>query len=348
MLRKPIILFVLVPLLVSLACGLPSGIGQSPATTTSQPAVTGTPAADSSGSASVVADAIKHILTPGSPSENPPVYDNESHSTANQKYAANGDIYALNRFERPFTQKDMTYLPYLDIQKFNMARDASWYYASMSIFDLSTMSSGPAPMYAIEIDYDLDGRGDFLIVANPPLSTDWNTQPVSIFADNNRDVGGPHPNAADPANKAGDGYETTLFKAGQGSDPDLAWVRINPADPNEIQFAFKKSLVPGNSFEWDAWADAGIKDPAKFAYNDRMSLADAGSPLRGDPNYPLKGLFAVDDTCYEVYGASTGYLPLICPVPPTPTRKPSKPQPRTPAPSQPPPPPTATQPQIIP
>ena len=51
-------------------------------------------------------------------------------------------------------------------------------------------------------------------------------------------------------------------------------------------------------------------------YTDDLDTAEQ---IKADP----KGLFAVDDTCYDVYGASTGYLPLICPVPPTPTRKPA-------------------------
>ena len=347
--RNPLLLLPLLILIVALACSLPSGIGQAPASPIAATVADVTSAApDTAAVATSTAAPIHHALTPGEPVENPGDYDNEAHTTGALKYAANGDLYNLNRFERPFTQKDMTYLPYLDIQRFDMSKDANWYYASMELFDLSGISGDPAPVYAIEIDYDLDGRGDFLIWAKPPLTTDWNTLDVSVYADNNRDVGGPHPNLSDPSDKAGNGYETTIFDAGHGSDPDLAWVRINPADPNLIQFAFKKSLVPGNSFEWAAWADAGIKDPAKFAYNDRMSLAEAGSPLKGDTNYPLKGLFAVDNTCYSAYGVSQGYLPLICPVPPTPTRKPSKPQPRSPVPGQPTQvPPTATH-EIIP
>ena len=330
--RNPIIIVFLVFLLVSIACSLPTANASATPDSTITPAPGGTPVAPetaSPSSDSLAAATIKHVLTPGSPVENPPEYDNEAHTTANLKYAANGDIYGLNRLERPFTRKGMTYLPYLDIQKFDMSRDANWYYASVLLFNLTSMSSGPDPVYAIEIDYDLDGRGDFLIWANPPLTTDWSTLPVSVLADTNHDVGGLRPDQSDPPAQAGNGYETSLFKAGQGgSDPDLAWVRINPDNPNLIQFAFKKSLIPGSSFEWAAWADAGIKDPAKFAYNDRMTLARAGSPLKGDPNYPLQGLFAVDSTCYSAFGVSSGYQPLICPVPPTPTHKPNRPAPQ--------------------
>jgi hypothetical protein len=308
--------------LILSACNLP--ISKTPttqATNSSGTSLPGTPSA-------VTTTEIQHLATPGEGKGNPGklVYDSESYSTASLKYAATGDLYNLNRFERPFTQKEMLYLSYLDIHSFNTFKDASWYYASVEIEDLgSSPAEGLEPIYGIEIDYNLDGRGDYLIWARPPFTTNWDTLSVSVYTDPNRSVGGPHPDKADPSDQAGDGYEQTILNAGQGDDPDLAWVRISPEDPNTIQFAFKKSLAPEGFFEWAAWADGSTKDPAKFAYNDRMSVAEAGSPLKNDANYPLKDLFAVDSTCYNPYGTNTGYLPLICPQEIPPTRRPPRP-----------------------
>jgi hypothetical protein len=316
------------------ACNLPMAKTPAAEATTSS----GTSLPVTSTPTTTPGPAIIHVLTPGEGKGNigKLVYDSESYSTASLKYAATGDLYHLNRFERPFTQNQMDYLSYLDIHSFNTSKDADWYYAFVEMEDLSSPVAGLEPIYGLEIDYDLDGRGDYLIWAKPPFTTDWDTLPVSVYADPNHNVGGPNPEKADPSDQAGDGYEKTLLDAGHGDDPDIAWVRISPDDPNTIQFAFKKSLAPEGFFEWTAWADGSTKDPAKFAYNDRMSLEDAGSPLKNDANYPLKALFAVDSTCYNPYGTGTGYLPMICPQEIPPTRRPPQPNPQTPVPTLPP------------
>ena len=96
---------------------------------------------------------------------------------------------------------------------------------------------------------------------------------------------------------------------------------------------FKKSL-PGKAFMWSVWADALLRDPALFSYNDRYTLADAGSPQKDNSYYPLKALFAMDSTCRAVFGFKpTGYEPLICPptTGPSPTKEPQQPRPTCPA-----------------
>jgi len=62
-----------------------------------------------------------------------------------------------------------------------------------------------------------------------------------------------------------------IFNQGQGDDTDLAWARIDPQNPNTVDFAFKQSLA-GPSFMWGVWADAGLKNPGKFNYNDRLQM----------------------------------------------------------------------------
>lgn len=325
----------MIVILAMMACNLSNATVAQTATQTvsAQTAPTNSPAPGNT-DAPVSADIETPAAPPPSaemPSSNvpvpaAPVYDSESASTASLKYAGNGDAFPINRFERPFTKQEMVYLDYIDILKFGMSKDATWYYGSVTIENLgSSLKDGLAPVYGIEVDEDLDGRGDYLIWVKPPFSTTWNNSNVSVFADRNHDVGGLRPEKADPLDKAGNGYETVIVDSGKGDDPYLAWVRVDPGDSSVLQIAFKKTLISGKSFEWDAWADAGLKDPAQFNYNDRMSVSDAGSPLKGDPNYPLKGLSAVDDTCYEPFGTTVGYLPLICPRPDVPTKRPDHP-----------------------
>jgi hypothetical protein len=144
---------------------------------------------------------------------------------------------------------------------------------------------------------------------------------VRAWLDNNHDVGGANPLLSDaPAH--GDGYETLAFDQGHGSDPDVAWARVSPADPATVQVAFKKSLISNDGmFTWGGWVDKGVFNPAWYDYNDYFTHADAGSPLSElTQYYPLKALFEVDNTCrWSVGFTPTGSEPGVCPVPPTPT-----------------------------
>ena len=47
-----------------------------------------------------------------------------------------------------------------------------------------------------------------------------------------------------------------------------------------------------STFMWSAWADDGVIDPGKFDYNDQFTLTEAGSPISGAAEYPLKAIFA--------------------------------------------------------
>jgi len=91
-------------------------------------------------------------------------------------------------------------------------------------------------------------------------------------------------------------------------------------------------------------SDAGLKDVAKLDYVDRFTEAEAGSPVKDKQYYPLKALFAVDNTCREAFGFKpTGDESQLCPRP-EPTKRPKEPEPQaTPAPSLPPPPPPPPQ-----
>ena len=242
------------------------------------------------------------------------VYDVDSRGTAPENRAPYGDSYKLNRFERPFTQTAMNYLPDVDILTFRINADQNWYYVSIQLSGPSS-TGGLTADYALELDFDRDGHGDYLVWAKPPLASSWTTDGVTVYMDSNNDTGGLSPERAD-ANFSGNGYDQVLIASGRnGLDPDLAWVRLDPRSSTSVQFAFKKSLV-GGAFMWGVWADFGLRDPARFNYNDYFTEELAGSPERSETKfYPIKAVFAVDNTCRVPYGfIPNGYEPLLCPV----------------------------------
>ena len=179
--------------------------------------------------------------------------------------------------------------------------------------------------YGVELDLNLDGRGDVLLMAAKPGAA-WSTDGVRVWTDSNHDVGGAHPiNPTAPADT--NGYDNLVFNQGVGSDPDRAWALYLTHRPEHVQLAFKNALINDNGkFLWGAWTmiDSTF-NPAWFDYNDHFSLPQAGSPLIEDStNYPLKALAQVDNTCRWVVGFTpTGTEPGICPVPATPTPKPT-------------------------
>jgi hypothetical protein len=327
-------------LVAALACNLPltpKGAGTASGGPQGSPQSSGTAAAP----ALTASPTVTHVLVPADLKPKGTLfYDVDSSGTAPQHRAPYGDSYNINLFERPFTQKDMNYIASLDIYSFQISSDTNFYYAFVSL--IGNDPNDPSKIdYGIEIDKDRDGFGDVLIWAQPPYDSQWTTAGVKVYTDPNHDTGGASPersdaNATTQAPYQGDGYETVVFDQGQGSDPDLAWIRIDPQDPTILEFAFKLSLA-GTKFMWGAWADAGLKDPSKFNYNDRFTAAQAGSPIAGTPYYPINAIFAVDNTCRAPFGFNpTGYEPGLCPTTPTPsTKKPG-------------PPPTATLPPIIP
>jgi len=242
------------------------------------------------------------------------VYDVDSRGTAAENRAPYGDSYKLNRFERPFTQGAMEYLPDVDILTYRIAADPTWYYVFVQLSGPGA-PGGLTADYGLELDFDRDGHGDYLIWARPPLASSWTTDGVTVYMDSNNDTGGLSPERADEK-FSGNGYDQTLIASGRnGLDPDLAWIRLDPRSPVGIQFAFKRSLV-GNAFMWGVWADLGLRDPARFNYNDYFSEEQAGSPERSETKfYPIKAVFAVDNTCRLPYGFKpNGYEPLLCPM----------------------------------
>lgn len=272
---------------------------------------------------------VQHVTFPASTSVSTLFFDADSFDTAHEKRAPYGDSYDINRLERPFLQ-DMSYVHDLDIKNFSMNKDADWFYISMKLVGTDPNNTLGID-YGVEFDTNLDGFGDVIVIASPPFSTEWMTDTVRVYADKNHNTSGASSARSDAPYPA-DGYESLLFDGGQISneDPDLAWVRINADTNATVQFAIKRSVV-GTIFMFGVLADAGMKDVTKLDYVDRFTEEEAGSPVKDKKYYPLKALYAVDNTCREAFGFDpTGFEPMLCPreIPPTP--KPGQPQPDQP------------------
>jgi hypothetical protein len=270
---------------------------------------------------------IVHVVTPreppgGSLSE---ITDRNSSAFATQKRTNGGDSFVSNLYERPFNANTMdTYFPDLDITRARLFQDGQWTYVSIYVVGPNPAGGMPGD-YGVEVDLNMDGRGDVLVMAAKP-GTAWSTDGVGAWLDKNHDVGSTHPIQSDPPANT-DGYESQVFNSGVGADPDTAWARISPSDPKIIQIAFKSTLInDNNKFMWGAWTmNASMFNPGWFDYNDHFTNADAGSPLvELTQYYPIKAVAEVDNTCRWAVGfIPTGDEPGICPVPATPTPEPT-------------------------
>lgn len=314
--KKLFYLYIVFVLIVNQACvfssltGAPESAADTP---TAEPAVE---LGDTGGNEIPTATdlpLIDHIVQPNEIASPPGnlIADVESSGTAAEKRAPYGDSYKINRFERPF-QKDMQYIPDVDIFNFYLSEDEDWYYVSIEL--IGDNPNNPLGInYGVEIDLNVDGFGDFIVWAHPPYTVEWDTSIVQVFQDSNLDTGGASVSQVENVFD-GDGYDTLVFDGGAqlGSDPDLAWARMVEGQKALVQFAFKKSLV-GSFFTLGVVSDAGLRDVSKFDYSDRFDELVAGSPVRSKEFYPLGALYALDNTCWEAYGFEVvGNEPKIC------------------------------------
>jgi hypothetical protein len=271
----------------------------------------------------------------GSPPGEPPdtigswLTDPMTPAKAKDGYAIAGDDFEHNLFERPL-DKALAYRPDLDILGASMTQDSQWLYI---FIQLNESGTGTAPFtadYGVELDVNLDGRGDFVIWASPSFSTAWSRDTLAIYGSSTDMVGGTRPLLSDAPWK-GKTYDDILFDGKNSPDVNAAWVRISPKDPKILQIAFSPEIIGKPvRFLWNAWADDGIKDPTQFDYNDVFTKKEAGSPYKWDAEYPPKALLAVDSTCRAPYGFTpNGAEPGMCELPtkpgpsavgPTPTR----------------------------
>lgn len=263
---------------------------------------------------------VQHEMVPGNLPEKQSglAGDQDSSSTAPDKRAPDGDRFTFGRYERPFNANEMdVYYPAIDIINVLVYEDDNWLYGTITVKegDAGCRLDG---RYALEIDWDLNGGGDLLVLAVAPFSTDWSTDSVEVWFDENSDVGGSVKMTTDETPPDTNGFETQLFGAGVGDDPDLAWVRADPNDPCTVQFALKPSALQGNPrLLVGMWAGHELLDPALFDHNDGFSHEQAGSSLKEfELFYPIKALYELDNTCRMAVGFQpNGREPGVCPVP---------------------------------
>jgi hypothetical protein len=162
---------------------------------------------------------------------------------------------------------------------------------------------------------DLDGKGDWMVTASSPSSTEWTTNGVQVFQDANHDVGATIAMFSDK-HATSDGFETKVFDQGQGSDPDTAWLRVTPDNPNMVQIALKRSLVGNDdTYMMNMWAGNSLMDPALFDFSDHFTYEQAGAADPGfEIYYPIKAVAELDNSCRMAIGFKpTGKEPGLCP-----------------------------------
>jgi hypothetical protein len=265
------------------------------------------------------APAVEHIMVPG---ELPATHsgragDHDSSTTADENRAPAGDRFSFGRYERPFNADTMdVYHPNIDIQITEFYQDDTWLYGVITLKDDGSGRS-LSGKYGFEIDLNLDGGGDWLIMAVNPSSTEWNTDGVQVWFDENNDVGGSAKVVTDNLPFSGDGFEKKMFGDGDGDDPDMAFARISPDDPYTVQIAVKRTILGGSTaFMVGMWAGNDLFDPALFDHNDRFTHDEAGSSLvELEFFYPIKEVFELDNACRIAIGFNpTGGEPGVCPV----------------------------------
>jgi hypothetical protein len=247
--------------------------------------------------------------------------DQNSSVTADQNKSNGGDRFTYEQFERPFNANAMdTYFPNLDIIDTYVFQDDIWIYGTIKVVDRSSATIDPY-RFAMQLDVQVDGKGDWLILALNPSATDWTTDGVQVYFDQNSDVGNLTPMRPDSG--GGDGFEQNVFDQGISNDPDGAWVRVSPKDINTIEIAVKRSLI-GNplAFMVNMWTGHNTLDPAMFDYSDHYTHEQAGAADPGYPLfYPIKSIYELDNSCRMAVGFQpTGSEPGLCFVPVVPAQ----------------------------
>ena len=239
--------------------------------------------------------------------------DYDSSSTAAKKIVTSGDRFTFGWFERPFNANTMdVYFPNLDIVDALIHQDETWTFGSI-LMKGTDSNNALTGKYALEFDLDRDGRGNWLIIVSNPTSTEWSVNGVQIYQDANKDIGDVTPMIAD-GGATGDGFETLFFDQGNGDDPDSAWVRISPNDPNTVEIAVKRSVIGSpERYLVGMWAGSSL-DPAIFDINDHFTHEQAGAADLGfELFYPIKEVSEIDNTCRMAMGFEpTGEEPGGC------------------------------------
>ncbi len=287
---------ILISLVVLFGCNMPlNKIEPSPTPELPTPTASPKPAP-------TITPEIVHVDLPGGPVGKiyQTVHDQVNENTAPKKEAYGGDDFNLGRFERPFDQK-MNYMPLVDLVTVQLSReDPLWIYVLLKVDRPFVAVPSSKPHFMVELDTNLDNRGDYLIVTDLPEDTEWSTKSVQVLTAPDFNIGGKVAVKPDPQLSEGRGYYEIIFDDGKGEDPDLAWSKRSKVDPATVLIAFKNTLTGGEKggFVWLPWADEGMLQWSLFDFNDHFTLEQAGFPIKTDlKNYPLKELWGVDNTC---------------------------------------------------
>jgi hypothetical protein len=258
---------------------------------------------------------VEHMVRP----ENPGSLNSYMTDRSTRDYAAErraiADNFDINLIERPYTSEVMDYMEHLDIIRGELSMSGNWVY--VTIFLEGAPPADSQAVYAVEIDSDIDGRGDWYISGVVPASSEWTTDGVYAWKDSNNDVGGTTPLHADSPSPVWDGYDTQLFAQGIGDDPDAAWIRRSPTQPDQVQLAFKHTLIGSiGEFMWGVWSEEMVIQPGWLDYNDHFTPEEAGSPEITSSLYPIKQAAMMDNTCRWAVGFTPdGSEPGVCYVP---------------------------------
>ncbi len=230
-------------------------------------------------------------------------------------YVEGGDAYDLNIYERPFTPLTQdTFWPDLDIRYARMVREDSWMYVVIQLHGLRPGHTAPAGEYGVELDLNLDGRGDVLLWARGPFEKSWSWDGLAVYTDTNRDVGDQRACTSDAPHRRSDGYDQVRWQEGRGDLSGAAWVRTRTENGYPvIEFAFPLRWISAGQprLLWRVWTDTRIRDPQVMDYHDTFTQEEAGSPYPG--NRPIDAIAETDNTCYTTFGyRPLGIEPCVC------------------------------------
>jgi hypothetical protein len=267
----------------------------------------------------IVVAPVTHVTIPSAgTSDRATAHDNENSLFYDTKKVKTGDEFYKNRFERPFTSVDMAYLPDLDIVNFSITSDEKFFYVNISMVGLDPATQSLTGFYGVEIDRNADGRAEVLLTTRSPYTAEFTADNVAAYLDVNGDVGGEIINR--PDSFASDGFETTVFDLVRGvypaGDPDLVWVRqTTDGTLPAVEIAFERRMFKdgAEAFMWSVLSSDSAIDPASLYYHDHFTPEQAGAANTDDPNYPIKALAALDNTCRVPLGfQAVGDEPLGC------------------------------------
>ena len=205
------------------------------------------------------------------------------------------DAWLTNQYERPYVSELMTYQPYLDIVEARIRPAGDW-----TIYEIEAVEgSDQHKVYiSLELDTDLDDRPDLLILTKALNETNWTDSVITVLEDKNKDAGGNRPRLAEPYDNEWNGFEGEMAQLEQGK---TAYVRRSPDSSSTYQIAVLNEIL-SDLYIWRVWLEGENFYPGWVEYNDRYTLEQAGSPYLYSPNYPVKELSSLDNTCLHFFG----------------------------------------------